>query len=146
MGETVELFLEFQANPNIARKDGATPLYLATQMNQTEIMQTLLKARADPEICTKDHQRPITKAVDKGHVAALKLLINSKADVNGLGYMKCRTALDSAYGIMRNLQATVVEDEDAQSIVDILLQAGAKKIIALNPCQDKGNTNFRLQQ
>jgi len=123
--EIVELFLEFQANPNIAREDGTTPLYLATQMNRTEIMRTLLKARADPEICTAELQRPITKAVEKGHVAALKLLINFRADVNGLGHKKHQTALDSAYAIMRNLEATGVEEENARCIVDVLLEAGA---------------------
>merc|ERR1712137_710575 len=52
--DVVDLLLNHQADPSGARCDGATPLYLATQMNEIEVMASLLRARANTELCTSD--------------------------------------------------------------------------------------------
>ena len=42
------------ADPNIARDDGASPLFLACEKGHTEIVEKLLDAGADPHLARHD--------------------------------------------------------------------------------------------
>lgn len=72
---TTDLLLRFGANPNYARHDGATPLYLACKQGNPQIARALLLASADPHLSVdRMGATPFYIACHKGHAPVVEQL------------------------------------------------------------------------
>ena len=70
--------LEARANANVRRGDGATPLFLASQVGHAPIVRLLLtKARADAETRTNEGVSPLAVASEGGHLAVVLDLVRT---------------------------------------------------------------------
>ena len=63
------------ADPNIARDDGASPLFLACEKGHTEIVEKLLDAGADPHFARADGTTPLTMTFEGA--CDIKALMNN---------------------------------------------------------------------
>ena len=70
----VARFLEAGADPNLADKDGQTPLYGASQYGHAEVVKLLLDAGSDPNLANKDGQTPLSIAVARNEQNTAYLL------------------------------------------------------------------------
>ena len=71
-----------KASPDVATKDGQTPLYTAGRTGCSEIASRLVHARAAGWKATSAGFSPLVIAAQKGHGECCSTLLNSKADVN----------------------------------------------------------------
>ena len=62
-----------KAEVDKAQNDGGTPLYIAAQMGNTEVVKLLLKGGADVNIA-RQGQTPLSQAKRNGHQAIVALL------------------------------------------------------------------------
>ena len=73
---------------NRATQYGTTPLFIAVQKANTDVVKSLIKRsqkgniNLDMEICTKKGLTPLLEAIKHGHFEECKLLIGARADVN----------------------------------------------------------------
>ena len=79
--ELVQQLLKAGADPNMANKNGWTPLMFAAKYGQLEIAQSLLAAGADPNRATKDGRTPLMVAKDNKH-KDIVLFIKQQQSVN----------------------------------------------------------------
>ncbi|OMO96291.1 Tetratricopeptide TPR-1 [Corchorus olitorius] len=95
----LDLLVQAGAKVNITA-GGATPLHIAADIGNPELINSLLKAGADPNAIDEDGQKPIQVAAGRGQRAAVEMLfpLTSKIDaipewsVDGiLEYMKSET-------------------------------------------------------
>lgn len=123
------LDLLLEGKPPLARHcgDGRTPLMLAAQSGQAELISTLLNSGADPNQKTKTGDNPLIAAASRGHEDAVTLLISSGAEVDWRG-AKRMTAL---MGAASNGKLVVV---------GLLLDAGADRKMR----DDAGDTALKL--
>ena len=63
------------ADPNIARDDGASPLFLACEKGHTEVARKLLNAGADPHFARADGTTPLTMTFEGA--CDIKALLNN---------------------------------------------------------------------
>ncbi|CAH2278105.1 cortactin-binding 2 [Pelobates cultripes] len=77
-----EILIAFNADINHVG-GGQTPLYLACQNGNSEIVKLLLEAGADRSIVTKDGRTAIHATVEIGNVDCLKLLMYFGVSING---------------------------------------------------------------
>ena len=70
----VKLLLDAGADPNLANKDGETPLYRASGKGHAEVAKLLLEAGADPILADKDGRTPLYLAQRNWHSEVGKLL------------------------------------------------------------------------
>jgi len=69
---------------NTYSERGFTPLQLAVQTNQVDIVKALIAAGADLDMRTIDGMSPLTMAIRDGHTETARLLLASGASVNKL--------------------------------------------------------------
>jgi len=72
------------ADPNVADRDGATPLYLASVQNKPVVARILLNAGADPNVESGHGEEgtPLTGAAAWGHTDVVREFLAQGADPN----------------------------------------------------------------
>ena len=76
--EVVKLLLGFRnTNIDIRRQDGATPLFIAVQNNDTAILKLLISAGADVNIPLTEGTSPLCRAAYQGRVDVVKQLLQA---------------------------------------------------------------------
>ena len=73
--------LKQKADPNITI-DNATPLFIASQEGELNLVDILLKANADPNIPIEDGATPLYIAVEEKRLDIVNLLLKAKADTD----------------------------------------------------------------
>ncbi|STX27944.1 Ankyrin repeat protein [Legionella beliardensis] len=77
----VKQLIKRGVDPNLAKNDGTTPLYMAAQDGHIEIVQLLLQHGANPNLATKDNgTTPLFMAAQKGHKEIVQLLLQHGAN------------------------------------------------------------------
>ena len=72
--------LQTGADPNIRDGKGATPLMLAADLGQDDVVPVLLLARANPNIGNAAGETPLIRAVQRRDVALARQLVAADAD------------------------------------------------------------------
>ncbi len=67
---------------NGQNSEGWTPLHLACDIGNLEVVEWLLDRKADPNIPNFDGKTPLAKAAEFGDLQIVKLLVEHKANVN----------------------------------------------------------------
>lgn len=67
---------------NFRNENGATPLMIAVEKSNLEIVKYLLNIKADPNLSTYDSFTPLMMSTFKGNLDITELLILNKADIN----------------------------------------------------------------
>lgn len=153
--ESVQMLLEYNANPNCQDSDGNTPLHNiighGTTDTSVECVRTLLEQNANVNIKNKNGETPLLAAVSNYHIvhdidsisrlAFVELLLTSGADVNvqfSALYVIGDTPLHSA---IRNLDPKVVQmilsfnpdlkilNSNSQTALDVAKYYGRNEII-----------------
>jgi len=70
------------ANPNIADKNGVTPLQIATNLGFVEGVEALLKAGADVDVANSTGETPLISAVLRRDIIMTRLLLANGADAD----------------------------------------------------------------
>ena len=83
MHSIVDLLLKAGADPNLQLKDGATPLYMASQLGYTDIVRLLIQANANPNLrFFSNGSSAIHVASHGGHYDVVRILLDAKANPN----------------------------------------------------------------
>ena len=69
--------------------DGATPLFIAVEKNDSQCVKNLLEAKADTNMVSNDGATPLFIAAQNGYVEIFKDLINAGADINISPFTGC---------------------------------------------------------
>jgi ankyrin repeat protein len=85
----VKLLLDYDADPNQPKKDGVTPIFLATvsppaDVNDLSIANLLVERGADVNRRSDTHDTPLIWVGFYGHVPIAKFLLQHGADVNAV--------------------------------------------------------------
>jgi ankyrin repeat protein len=85
----VKLLLDYDADANQPKKDGVTPIFLATvfppaDVNDLSIANLLVKRGADVNPRSDTHDTPLIWVGFYGHVPIAKFLLQHGADVNAV--------------------------------------------------------------
>ena len=80
--DAVSILLQANANPNLQRVDGGTPLFMASYNNHLNIVRILLKANANTNLQTNNGATPLSVACHKGHSDVVGQLLKANADPN----------------------------------------------------------------
>lgn len=118
--------LEHGADPNLADRDGDTPLIRAVQMRKVEITEMLLAAGAKAGAVKERRDSPLHHAARSGSIEMAALLIRHGADANARGISN-RTPLHDAAASTETASLDVVK---------LLLEWGAD----VNARDDAGRT------
>ena len=82
-----------------ANRDGATPLFLASQNGSAAMIEILLKAGADPNAPILSHgETALMMAARSGKLDAVKILLDHGAQVNAKENLRGTTATDVGGG------------------------------------------------
>ena len=73
--------LDQKANPNI-KIDNQTPLFIASQEGELNLVEILLNAKANPNIPIEDGATPLYIAVEEKRLDIVNLLLKAKADTD----------------------------------------------------------------
>ncbi len=129
---TVELLLQYNADPNVTDVRGDTPLITAAKQGNIEIIEVLLKNNADTSIKNKEyknfadiliHYTTLQRIAEKGCLKTLTLIVDNGVDTENRDCYG-KTAVHWAAEKGNNL------------ILDILLQKGAN----INVIDHEGNS------
>ena len=77
-GARVNALLESHYSANQARNDGLSPLWVAIQNNQVDLVQALLNANAKPDQAVQGTQ-PLYVACENGYLEVARLLLEAGA-------------------------------------------------------------------
>lgn len=80
----LQALLVAQADPNVQKKEGATPTFICAQHGRDDALKMLLQARGDPNIGRGDKFTPIHIATKTNKMNALRILLQAAADPNVL--------------------------------------------------------------
>lgn len=72
---------ECGANPNIADRDGWTPLYRSSSGDKSDAFEFLISGGADITKTNKDGSAPLHRLVDRGSVSDIKFLLSSALEI-----------------------------------------------------------------
>ena len=112
--DVVELLLTARnININVRQRDGATPLFTATQGNRHEIVELLVRRGADVNLGLLDDTTPLSHAAFKGNIEVVKHLLQA-ADIR----VNQRTNEDTAALSFASQQGHI-------EVVELLLNKGA---------------------
>lgn len=79
-GTWVRWLLQEGANPNIADKNGTTPLMLATQIGYVEGVEALIEGGAKVDVTNKTGETPLISSVHSGNLELVEILLKAGAD------------------------------------------------------------------
>jgi ankyrin repeat protein len=80
--DLVQLLIQKNANPDVANKDGWTPLIMAAHAGRFEVVQLLLERGAHVNAANRFGETAILKAVYNNDVPMVELLLTHGADIN----------------------------------------------------------------
>jgi ankyrin repeat protein len=132
--EMVDLLLKSGANPKSSNRNGATPLFLASENGSAQVLERLLDAGVDPNVAVLPNgETALMLAARSGHLDAVKALVDHGANVNTAENLDGTTALMWA------------AFENHPAVIDFLFQRGAdvnarSKVVA-PPARRGGNPN-----
>lgn len=92
----VGFLLQKGANPNIADKEGVTPLMLATQLRFVDGVRTLLAKKAKVDDTNKQGETALIRAVQLRDTELVRLLLASGADPDRTDSLAGKSARDYA--------------------------------------------------
>jgi ankyrin repeat protein len=72
---SARVLLDYGANPNLRCADGKTPLLLAVDKGNVEMVKLLLSRGADPSLAGADGRKPLHLAVLKAHYEIVVILV-----------------------------------------------------------------------
>lgn len=78
--EWIRYLLSLNANPNIANRDGATPLTLAAQIGFTDAVSLLSDRGARVDVANSAGETPLISAVHRRDLGLLRVLLRAGAD------------------------------------------------------------------
>ncbi|XP_020540414.1 ankyrin-1 isoform X1 [Jatropha curcas] len=147
----LESLTQAGANVNVTA-GGATPLHVAADIGNPEILNCLLKAGADPNVTDEDGQKPIQVAAARGNRAVVDILfpLTSKIHtiqewtVDGiLQGMQCET--NKGQEEMRNLREEVATEGNAVPKKDLpeLVQVTPEVKRRAAEAKSRGDDAFR---
>lgn len=102
----LELLIQEGAKVNIIA-GGATPLHIAADIGNTELIACLLKAGADPNITDEDGLKPVQVAAARGNRGAVELLLHLSSPVE--------TVPDwTVDGIIKHMQSEFTKEQGSE--------------------------------
>lgn len=117
----LRFLLQRGANPNIADKEGLTPLMLATNLRFAEGAEILLGRKADANQANRSGETPLIRAVQLGDLTMVRLLLKNGADADRADSLSGQSARDYASADTRRAPLLAeIEKTDAE-------RAGEKK-------------------
>ena len=89
----------------LMRVDGwdITPLFIAAQKSNVNLLQMLLHAGADPDIANKNKITPLIAAVQKENIDAVTSLVTARANVNAKTVLVARHSFGLLCGRIKQL-------------------------------------------
>jgi len=129
--ETVKFLVDHGFEPNEIVSGKPTPLYEASSIGESKIVQFLLEKKANPNIPDANGNTPLINAVDKSNIDVIKVLLATKGvNIEHKNFDKENALLTAVK--FRLYEQTYPSDK----IVELLLNAGAD----LNVHSAAGNT------
>ncbi len=92
----LKFLLQKGANPNIADKEGLTPLMLATNLRFVEGVEVLLTRKANVDQANRSGETPLIRAVQLDNIALVRLLLKKGADPDRVDSLSGQSARDYA--------------------------------------------------
>jgi len=92
----LRFLLQKGANPNIATKEGLTPLMQATNLRFVEAAEILLGKRAEVNRANRSGETPLIRAVQLGDINMVRLLLENGADPDRVDSLSGQSARDYA--------------------------------------------------
>ena len=74
--------IDSKGDINICDEPGSTPIYIAAQNKNYEILKLLLKSKGNPNTGLKNFNTPLEYALKKNDIKSIDLLLKYKADPN----------------------------------------------------------------
>lgn len=97
----IAFLLQKGADPNIADKQGTTPLMLATMLRYPDGAEALLKKKARVDEANNSGETPLIRAVQLRDIAMVRLLLENGADPDHVDSIAGQSARDYASGDAR---------------------------------------------
>uniref|UniRef100_K1PQ97 Ankyrin-1 n=1 Tax=Magallana gigas TaxID=29159 RepID=K1PQ97_MAGGI len=153
---TVQLLLSSEADINLCKENGTSPLFIACQNGHDSTVQLLLSKGADINLCREDKASPFFIACQNGHDSTVQLLLSKGADINlcmedgpSPLYIACQNGHDSTVQLLHNKGADInlcmecgssplfiACQNGHDSTVQLLLSKGAD----INLCMEGGSS------
>ncbi len=113
-----KFLLERGADPNIADKNGVTPLTLAASLGFVEGAERLLKAGARVDVGNAAGETPLISAVHRRDMAVIRLLLKNganpdKTDNSGRSARDYATLMGPSGGVLQEIDRAEAERKDA---------------------------------
>ena len=113
-----KFLLDRGANPNIADRNGVTPLALAASLGFVEGVDRLLKAGARIDVSNASGETPLISAVHRRDMAIIRLLLKNRADPDktdnsGRSARDYATLMGAAGGVLQEIQRAEAERKEA---------------------------------
>ncbi|KAL3728073.1 hypothetical protein ACJRO7_032771 [Eucalyptus globulus] len=145
--ECLKLLIQAGASVNISA-GGATPLHIAADNGNPEIINCLLDAGADPNIMDEDGLKPIQVAALRGNRAAVEILFSKTTQVHSIPKWSVDGIIEymqtEAGNAQEEVKATSGEKDTATKIRNLPEVSGEAKQKAAE-AKSRGDDAFRRQ-